>query len=1136
VSTPSPSRALLGNHAPSASPSASPTACLQLTACCAYCVDSSAKSADLMQAATFYCHVGEYDKARELVTEVLEREQQNVAAQTLRGWIDLLCGREAMLNKSIGYFEGAERSQDKGAVLSSLLGKAQYWQRKRTRSADEKMTNLQNSLDCLLNAYTQFQWFLPALIENTKVLMMMGKWTEAQDTAMRVLSSDERNVEALRFVVFHLLAREGQYQSAQRKLQELVELISRHEPKNAALFYSVARTVARLSGRDQGCLQLSLRMARHARELQPQNSEYTAEVGEQLLLLEQTAEAGKTFRDATRLDESNMEAHYGIIKCQILEGNLEDAEQQLEFLNEISMSVGSNAALTHLSAMIKWSKDGNKAKSVALLQETVAVHVEGLEGMEIGYEYFTTLDPDLLVQISKEFLQHCPTEPIAAGEDHDPTIDRAIEALEIVLKDVPGLIEAQLLLAKTKYITNDLDGAQKQIQQCLVLNPNYSEANVILAQIYLSQDQYKDAMGALDQALAHNFEIRDTPLYSIIKAKVLESVGDMQEACDTLQGALELPGIRAKSGGKPVGMHERATIFVSLSQALLKLNKPDEAQKVIQEAKGIFMGTPEEMSVMIVDCDVAIARGDFRAAVGRLKAVPQDSPHFVKARTTLADVYLTQRNDKKRYIQCYEELAEQAPSAQTMIALGEACLKVNEPQQAIQNFENALQFNKNDTGLRSKIGKALVATHDYERAKQYYAEALAESPSDTMLSLELASLYTRLGRRMGALAYEEAERVLEEARAALGVDDSISITNCVKVHMMLAELHKERGNMEAATDALLQARTLQARLKSEAPEVKAMGTKICITLAEYHREAAKTMTGKEEQQQRALRFYNEALKHDNANEQALLALAELHKERNELDQCQNQCVTLLRIDSTNDTATMFLAELMFLKKETESAIFHFQQLLEKRPNYYVALETLLRLLRHAGKLTEAQRYLDLAESKAARPTREAGLQFCKGLYNRFINNLNEALHCFNLARKDQRWGPPARYHMVEIYLDPNKDAFLGEQENGGTVEMNHIEDARRLLAEIVRRGRPEDKTKKDLLECYCMIATGNKQNIDMALKQFQQIMGTDQDNVPAMLGMSVAFIRLKQQPKARNMLKRICKLDYKPEMVRAVLC
>jgi tetratricopeptide repeat protein 21B len=52
---------------------------------------------------------------------------------------------------------------------------------------------------------------------------------------------------------------------------------------------------------------------------------------------------------------------------------------------------------------------------------------------------------------------------------------------------------------------------------------------------------------------------------------------------------------------------------------------------------------------------------------------------------------------------------------------------------------------------------------------------------------------------------------------------------------------------------------------------------------------------------------------------------------------------------------MMLAELMFLKKDTESAIFHFQQLLEKRPCYYVALETLLRLLRHVGKLAEAVR-------------------------------------------------------------------------------------------------------------------------------------------------------------------------------------
>merc|ERR1719261_973566 len=95
--------------------------------------------------------------------------------------------------------------------------------------------------------------------------------------------------------------------------------------------------------------------------------------------------------------------------------------------------------------------------------------------------------------------------------------------------------------------------------------------------------------------------------------------------------------------------------------------------------------------------------------------------------------------------------------------------------------------------------------------------------------------------------------------------------------------------------------------------------------------------------------------------------------------------------------------------------------------------------------------------------------------------------------------------------------------------MNHIEDARRLLNEIARRGRPENIAKKALLEAYCMVATGQKQNIELALKQFQHILGNDTDNVPAMLGMSVAYVRQKQGAKARNMLKRICKLDYRPE-------
>ena len=61
------------------------------------------------------------------------------------------------------------------------------------------------------------------------------------------------------------------------------------------------------------------------------------------------------------------------------------------------------------------------------------------------------------------------------------------------------------------------------------------------------------------------------------------------------------------------------------------------------------------------------------------------------------------------------------------------------------------------------------------------------------------------------------------------------------------------------------------------------------------------------------------------------------------------------MDSGNEEASMMLADLMFRKNEYEAATFHFQQLLEKKPNHYVALSRLIQLLRRAGKLSEVPR-------------------------------------------------------------------------------------------------------------------------------------------------------------------------------------
>ena len=66
------------------------------------------------------------------------------------------------------------------------------------------------------------------------------------------------------------------------------------------------------------------------------------------------------------------------------------------------------------------------------------------------------------------------------------------------------------------------------------------------------------------------------------------------------------------------------------------------------------------------------------------------------------------------------------------------------------------------------------------------------------------------------------------------------------------------------------------------------------------------------------------------------------------------------MDPANEEASMMLADLMFKKNEFDAATYHFQQLLEKKPNHYIALSKLLQLLRRSGHLSEVPRFFKLA--------------------------------------------------------------------------------------------------------------------------------------------------------------------------------
>jgi lipopolysaccharide biosynthesis regulator YciM len=70
------------------------------------------------------------------------------------------------------------------------------------------------------------------------------------------------------------------------------------------------------------------------------------------------------------------------------------------------------------------------------------------------------------------------------------------------------------------------------------------QAHILMAQLQLKRDNFKGAAQSLEHALSHNFEVRDSVVYHLLKSRISEKLGDMDEAFKVLDSAMSLPGVR----------------------------------------------------------------------------------------------------------------------------------------------------------------------------------------------------------------------------------------------------------------------------------------------------------------------------------------------------------------------------------------------------------------------------------------------------------------------------------------------------------------------------------------------------------------------------------------------------------------
>lgn len=316
--------------------------------------EENAPDRSRLTAAQLYWHLQEIYDAKKHVQAILRLQPSSVQALTLSGWLELalaqneldgikfndpLCNGDPTeeFEQAANFFERAQAAAGAKKDLEALMGQAKLAHLKES---------YKEALDHLSQVIGTHAWFLPALVEKSLVLLAMGDWEQAVETAQRALSQADSEdgrgngaragtIDALRVCALYSLSQESDLKQAAAKISELSQALDRHEPMNAPLYFKVARPFARIAGRAPAILSLTLALTEKAVRLAPNKAEYAAEHAYQQMLLEDYANAMATLKSATAMEEGSDTVMPYLIKCQILSGELMDAEMQLQFVSEM---------------------------------------------------------------------------------------------------------------------------------------------------------------------------------------------------------------------------------------------------------------------------------------------------------------------------------------------------------------------------------------------------------------------------------------------------------------------------------------------------------------------------------------------------------------------------------------------------------------------------------------------------------------------------------------------------------------------------------------------------------------------------------------------------------------------------------